>query len=193
MLESEFDIATAASGEEGLVLLRTHGPFAVVISDMQMTGMDGAQFLKRVRHVAPSTITLLLMGHLDLHGAASAVNEGCVFRLLIKPCDKSTLTEAITKALDSYRDRKEERVRIELPVSVRRVDRGANLLARTVDISNSGARIAGLEEPLERGEVVMLECGDRNASFRVVWIGARDTTSSVSYTHLDVYKRQCEL
>jgi len=46
MLESEFDIATAASGEEGLVLLRTHGPFAVVISDMQMTGMDGAQFLK---------------------------------------------------------------------------------------------------------------------------------------------------
>jgi CheY-like chemotaxis protein len=178
MLESEFDIATAASGEEGLALLRTHGSFAVVISDMQMTGMDGAQFLKRVRHVAPSTITLLLMSHLDLHGAASAVNEGCVFRLLIKPCDKSTLTEAITKALDSYRDRKEERVRVELPVSVRRVDRGANLLARTVDISNSGARIAGLEEPLERGEVVMLECGDRNASFRVVWIGAKGTTSS---------------
>lgn len=39
MLESEFDIATAASGEEGLVLLRDHGPFAVVISEMQMAGM----------------------------------------------------------------------------------------------------------------------------------------------------------
>jgi CheY-like chemotaxis protein len=101
MLESEFDIATAASGEEGLVSLRNHGPFAVVISDMEMVDMDGVQFLKRVRHVAPSTIRLLLTGHLDLNGAANAVNEGCVFRLLIKPCEQFALTEAITTALDS--------------------------------------------------------------------------------------------
>ena len=91
MLESEFDIATAASGEEGLALLRTHGSFAVVISDMQMAGMDGVQFLKRVRLVAPNTIRLLLTGSLDLNGVVDAVNEGCVFRLLIKPCEKSLL------------------------------------------------------------------------------------------------------
>jgi len=51
MLESKFTIATAGSGEEGLVSLRDHGPFAVVISDMQMTGMDGVQFLKHVREI----------------------------------------------------------------------------------------------------------------------------------------------
>jgi len=51
MLDSEFDIATAASGAEGLLSLLKHGPFAVVISDMQMTGMDGVQFLKRLRQV----------------------------------------------------------------------------------------------------------------------------------------------
>jgi two-component system response regulator HupR/HoxA len=39
MLESEFNIATVASGEEGLVSLRDHGPFAVVISSMQMAGI----------------------------------------------------------------------------------------------------------------------------------------------------------
>ena len=174
MLESKFDIATAASGEEGLVSLRNHGPFAVVISDMQMAGMDGVQFLKRVRQVAPSTIRLLLTGHLDLNGAVNAVNEGCVFRLLIKPCEKSLLTEAVTKALDCYHERKEERVRIELPVRVYRAARGLKLqLAHTVDISNSGARLAGLEEPLELGEVVKLECGNREAPFRVVWTGAQ--------------------
>ena len=179
MLESEFDIATAASGEEGLVSLRNHGPFAVVISDMQMAGMDGVQFLKRVRQVAPSTIRLLLTGHLDLNGAVNAVNEGCVFRLLIKPCEKSLLTEAITKALDCYRERKEERVRIELPVRLYRAARGLKLqLAHTVDISNSGARLAGLEEPLELGEVVKLECGNREAPFRVVWSGAQGTASA---------------
>jgi serine phosphatase RsbU (regulator of sigma subunit)/CheY-like chemotaxis protein len=174
MLESDFDIATAANGAEGLVSLRNHGPFAVVISDMQMTGMDGVQFLKRVRQVAPSTIRLLLTGHLDLRGAVVAINEGCVFRLLIKPCEKSLLTEAITKALDCYRERKEERVPIELPVRLCRAARGLKVqLAHTLDISNSGARLGGLKEPLDLGEVVELECGNRKAPFRVVWIGAQ--------------------
>lgn len=179
MLASEFDMATAASGQEGLVSLCNHGPFAVVISDMQMAGMDGVQFLKRVRQVAPNTIRLLITGDLDLNSAASAVNEGCVFRLLIKPCEKSHLTEAIRKALDCYHERKEERVRIELPVRLYRAARGPKLqLAHTVDISNSGARIAGLEEPLEPGEIVKVECGNREAPFRVVWIGAQGTVSA---------------
>jgi CheY-like chemotaxis protein len=65
MLEGVFDIATADSGEEGLALLRDHGPFAVVISDMQMPGMDGVQFLRRVRHVAPSAIRFLLTACLE--------------------------------------------------------------------------------------------------------------------------------
>jgi CheY-like chemotaxis protein len=179
MLGSEFNIATATSGEEGLVSLRNHGPFAVVISDMHMAGVDGVQFLKRVRLVAPNTIRLLLTGSLDLNGAVNAVNEGCVFRLLIKPCEKSLLTETITKALDCYHERKEERVRIELPVRLCRAARGLKLqLAHTVDISNSGARLAGLGEPLELGEVVKLECGNREAPFRVVWTGAQGSASA---------------
>ena len=179
MLESKFAIATAGSGEEGLVSLRDHGPFAVVVSAMQMTGMDGVQFLKRVRQVAPSTIRLLLTGSLDLNGAVNAVNEGCVFRLLIKPCEDSLLTEAITKALDCYRERKEERVRIELPIRLYRITRGLKLqLAHTVDISNSGARIDGLAESLEVGEIVKVECGNREAPFRVMWIGAPGTVSA---------------
>jgi CheY-like chemotaxis protein len=179
MLRSEYDIVTAASGEEGLVTLRNDGPFAVVISDLRMADMDGVQFLKRVRQIAPSTIRFLLTGHLDLNGAVNAVNEGCVFRLLIKPCEKSLLTEAITQALDCYHERKEERVRIELPVRLCRATRGLKpQLAHTVDISKSGARLAGLEEPLEHGEIVKLECGNREAPFRVVWTGGQGTASA---------------
>jgi CheY-like chemotaxis protein len=178
MLHSEFDIATAATGEEGLISLHNHGPFAIVISGMQMTGMDGVQFLKRVRQVAPSTMRLLLTGPVDLHGAVNAVNEGSVFRLLLKPCEKSVLTEAITTALACYHERKEERVRIELPVCLWRAAPGSKLqFAYTVDISNSGARLAGLQEPLELGEVLKLQCGNRQAPFRVVWTGAQGTAA----------------
>jgi FixJ family two-component response regulator len=177
MLEGKFDIATAASGEEGLVTLGTRGPFAAVVSDMHMTGMDGVQFLKRVREITPGTMRLLLSGRLDVKGAVNAVNEGCVFRMLMKPCDRSVLTQTITEALDCYQRREEERVRIEVPLRLRRTVAGSKVQSvRTVDISNAGVRIAGLAEQLEPGEVVTLECGHREAAFRVVWMGERGTT-----------------
>ena len=178
MLRSEFSIVTAASGEDALKLLRNQSPFAIVISDMQMAGMDGVQFLKRVRQVAPNTIRLMLTGHADLEGAVKAVNEGCVFRFLMKPCEKPVLMDAITMALAQYHERREERVRIELPVHLYRSAPGVKLQsAHTVEISNSGARLAGIEEPLETGEVLKIECGNRKSPFRVVWTGTIGTAT----------------
>ena len=172
MLKGKFDISTAVGGEDGMAVLRNFGPFAVVISDMQMPGMNGAQFLKRVRQLAPNVIRLLLTGQVDLGGAVAAVNEGGIFRLLMKPCDESALAEAIASALKCYEQRKEERIRIELPVRLYRSTPGQKVQsARTLDISNSGARLASPEEPLELGEILKVECGNRSAPFRVVWVG----------------------
>jgi CheY-like chemotaxis protein len=179
MFKGDFDVSTAVGGENGLAMLRSLGPFAIVISDMQMPGMNGAQFLKRVRQLAPNTIRLLLTGHVDLSGAVAAVNEGGIFRLLMKPCDESVLMEAITAALACYHQRKEERVRIELPVHLCRSTSGQKIQsAHTVDISNSGARLAGLEEALQLGEVLTVECSNRRAPFRVVWAGTVGTATT---------------
>lgn len=178
MLKGNYDISTAAGGEDGLAILQGLGPFAIVISDMQMPGMNGAQFLNRVRQLAPNTIRLLLSGHVDLNGAVTAVNEGGIFRLLMKPCDESVLMEAIAAALASYQQRKEVRVQIELPIHLCRPASGQKLQsAHTVDISYSGARLAGLEEPLALGEVLEVECGNRTAPFRVVWAGTQGTAT----------------
>ena len=62
LLHREFDVNTALGGEEALLAIHEHGPYAVVISDMRMPGMNGAQLLAQVCRTAPDTIRMLLTG-----------------------------------------------------------------------------------------------------------------------------------
>lgn len=103
MLHREFEVDAAVGGEKGLAVIAEHGPYAVVVSDMRMPGMDGVQFLAKVRQTAPETVRMVLTGHSDINAAMDAVNEGYIFRFLTKPCDKTVLAKAITTALVQYR------------------------------------------------------------------------------------------
>jgi response regulator RpfG family c-di-GMP phosphodiesterase len=103
VLQRDFAIETAVGGETGLAAAREHGPFSVIISDMRMPGMSGSQFLGHVRQEFPDTVRMLLTGHADMDAAIEAVNEGQIFRFLTKPCDKDTLSKAITSGLVQFR------------------------------------------------------------------------------------------
>jgi ActR/RegA family two-component response regulator len=103
MLPENFLADTAVGGEQGLTAIREQGPYAVVISDMRMPGMDGVQFLSRVRLVAPDTIRMILTGYADITAAMDAVNEGNIFRFLAKPCQQDVLAKAVTSGLIQYR------------------------------------------------------------------------------------------
>ena len=96
-------IDTAVGGILGLTAIAENGPYAVVISDMRMPQMDGAQFLAKVREVAPATTRLALTGYVDVETAMYAVNEGNIFRFLTKPCSKENLLKAIGDALAQHR------------------------------------------------------------------------------------------
>lgn len=102
-LRRQFNLETAAGGEAGLAKIAKNGPFAVVVSDRQMPNMDGIQFLSRVREQTPNAVRVMLTGNVDLEQAIRAVNEGNIFRFLIKPCPQDLLTTTIESALTQYR------------------------------------------------------------------------------------------
>jgi ActR/RegA family two-component response regulator len=102
MLHRDFEVDTATGGEDGLVLVRGTGPYAVVVSDMRMPGMNGAEFLAQVRQLVPETVRILLTGYSDMNAAIDAVNEGNIFRYLTKPCQKEVLVKAINLSLEQY-------------------------------------------------------------------------------------------
>ena len=109
-LRRNYTVETAADGAAGLAALQRGGPFAVVISDMRMPGLDGAQFLARVKAAAPDCVRIMLTGQSDVDTAMRAVNDGAIFRFLTKPCATETLTQAIDAGLKQYQLVTAERV-----------------------------------------------------------------------------------
>jgi CheY-like chemotaxis protein len=102
-LRNRVDLETATSAAAGLDIIQSQGPFAVVVSDMRMPEMDGARFLARVNEIAPQTVRMVLSGQADLESTISAVNEGRVFRFLLKPCNSETLFGVIKNGIEQYR------------------------------------------------------------------------------------------
>jgi ActR/RegA family two-component response regulator len=102
-LSREFLMETALGGEQALKMAAENGPYAVVISDMRMPGMDGIQLLSSIKSQSPDTIRIILTGNADLGTAINAINEGSIFRFLTKPCDKDAMAKTLTAALVQYR------------------------------------------------------------------------------------------
>ncbi|HEY3667061.1 MAG TPA: HD domain-containing phosphohydrolase [Polyangiaceae bacterium] len=112
-LRRSFKLFTAQSGAAGLELLGKESDFAVIMSDMRMPQMSGAQFLAKARELYPNSVRVLLTGQSDLESAISAVNEGQIFRFLTKPCPPNVLLSALGSAVKQHELIMAERVLLE--------------------------------------------------------------------------------
>jgi HD-like signal output (HDOD) protein len=70
--------------------------FDVVVSDMRMPGMNGAQLLTEVMHRHPRTIRIILSGHADKELILKCI--GSTHQYLSKPCEPETLKAVIRRA-----------------------------------------------------------------------------------------------
>ncbi|HFQ89223.1 MAG TPA: response regulator [Desulfobulbus sp.] len=102
-LRKRFPLQTALSGDEALAILKREGPFAVIVSDMRMPGMNGVELLARVKNLYPDTVRIMLTGNADQETAIEAVNSGQIFRFLTKPCSTAILVPALALAQRQYR------------------------------------------------------------------------------------------
>ena len=101
-LRRKFDIHLASDGQEGLDLFEREGGFAVVLSDMRMPRMNGAEMLAAIKKINSEVVTVLLTGYTDFESAMAAVNEGNVFRMLSKPCPPETLNRVLNDAVEQH-------------------------------------------------------------------------------------------
>ena len=102
-LRDRFRVEGALNANEAADLIFERGaPFAAIVSDMRMPGLDGISFLKRVKMRWPTTQRILLTGAKERGVAIDAINEGQVFRFLQKPCPTDELRRALEDAVAEY-------------------------------------------------------------------------------------------
>ncbi len=95
----KYDVVTAVGAVAGLMTASEKGPFAVAVADLRMPGVDGVEFLKRLKSLHPDTVRIIFTGFADIGAAIDAVNKGRVFRFLTKDSPLETLDASLDEAV----------------------------------------------------------------------------------------------
>jgi putative two-component system response regulator len=164
-VKKEFAADLAVGAEEGLEQMRKNAPYLVVVSDMCMPGMDGAEFLATVRIISPDSIRVMLTGYSDIKIAMRAVNDGRIFRFLRKPVKPEQLLAALRVCVTQYQAARSEKEKLETTVeALEQLDLGTlTALARAIDAKSPwtaghSERVTNLA--LRIGHAIGLPAGD---------------------------------
>ena len=96
-----WEIETAPDAESALKLFERFQP-AVVISDFRMPGMNGVDFLTRVKELLPQSQRIMLTGQADQQAIEEAINRSEVFRFISKPWNDAQLILTVRSAFEQH-------------------------------------------------------------------------------------------
>lgn len=99
----EYDIVTAASGEEGLNILASNPDIPIILTDQRMPRMVGVEFLRRSIDIARDSIRILVTGYADMETVINAINLGHIYYYISKPWTYDEMNIIIKRAIETYR------------------------------------------------------------------------------------------
>lgn len=156
-----YRIFTAENGMRGLEIMEQE-TVDMVISDMRMPGMSGAQFLEQIREKWPETVRILLTGYAEISSTIEAINKGQIYRYISKPWEDNDIVLTVKHALQQKQLEK-EKLRLEALTRKQNEelkDLNANLeekvRARTEELRQTMAFLEDAHERLKKGFVTSI-------------------------------------
>lgn len=153
--KESYEIMTANSAEEAAELLEDND-VDLIVSDEEMLGMSGTEFLARVAQDYPDVVGIVLTGHPSLPTALRAMNEGRVYQFFTKPCNEIDLAMTIRRALEQKDLKVKSRELLEVSKRQSALIEEARLLRRLRDLprKDRSAVIAKEGPPIEQRELL---------------------------------------
>jgi signal transduction histidine kinase len=141
----DYRVLTCIAGAEAIQVLR-EDEVEVILTDQRMPGMTGDQFLQHARKLRPDAIRMLFTGYADMQAVINAVNEGAIFRYILKPWDTVELEGIIRQGVEQY-DLLAERRRLveELQAANAQLVRANEELARAGQLKTAFIEVASHE------------------------------------------------
>ncbi len=105
-LSDDFEVLEAAGGLEGLQILKLHPDIVVIISDHKMPAMSGTEFLTQSQAIVPDAVRIMLTAHSDMNVMMDSINEGQIYKFILKPFDMEILRITLKRAVEHYYHKK---------------------------------------------------------------------------------------
>jgi response regulator RpfG family c-di-GMP phosphodiesterase len=131
----EYEILLAGSGEEALEIMARESNLALILSDQRMPGISGAEVLAQARELAPKAERIMITGYSEPDDIMAAINQGQVYRYILKPWTSGELRIAIIHAVERHQ-LKEENLALLLALEKKNFELEELVRARTMELKN---------------------------------------------------------
>lgn len=101
-IDKTYNLLLANSGQEALELMQQQAVH-LIISDMKMPQMNGAEFLSQAARLQPDAYRILMTGYADLSSTITAINIGKIHRYVQKPWENVELLQLVNEGLEYFR------------------------------------------------------------------------------------------
>jgi len=101
-----YRVLVAQNAEQALLILKSES-VNLIISDMRMPGMDGAQLLHQVSQNHADIYRIILSGYADFESTVDAINLGKIHRFINKPWNNNELVAVVEEGLEQVLLKKE--------------------------------------------------------------------------------------
>ena len=157
-----YKVLTAESGAAALEILAAEH-VDLIISDMRMPGMTGAQFLAQAKASYPDIVRILLTGYSEVGSTIAAINEGGIYHYLPKPWDEHDLLLTVKRALEQQQLKNEAQrltqivLRQNEELSAFNANLERQVIARTEEIRQTVLFLEHSEQEIKKNFLTMLK------------------------------------
>ncbi len=143
----EYQVLTAAGGEEALETFGREKDIAMVLCDQRLGGMSGVELLAAIYERRPETVRIIITGYMDVSDIIDAINKGHIYQYVLKPWDIVQLRLILDQARQTWLLTRENRT-----LSHRLRATEDELRRSREELERAGRRLASLSASLINGQ-----------------------------------------